>query len=147
MELLYYVSIMCIGMFITHFLIIRIIMTHMPQNITFNISKFYISIIIALFAGIIQVIIYDYNTHFISVQYYLTFIFAIAIFIYLYRTQTYVLDKDYLNELIENHSIEILTSEEILQKTNSKRVKKLAENIIATQEAEIKHIRQIIKHE
>ena len=140
MELLYYVSIMCIGMFITHFLIIRIIMTHMPQNITFNISKFYISIII-------QVIIYDYNTHFISVQYYLTFIFAIAIFIYLYRTQTYVLDKDYLNELIENHSIEILTSEEILQKTNSKRVKKLAENIIATQEAEIKHIRQIIKHE
>jgi uncharacterized protein (DUF305 family) len=46
--------------------------------------------------------------------------------------------------MIEHHSMALLTSEEILQKTQSERVKKLAENIIATQEKEIEYMRQLI---
>ena len=38
----------------------------------------------------------------------------------------------------------ILTSEEILQKTHSERVKKLAENIIITQEKEIEYMKQML---
>jgi uncharacterized protein (DUF305 family) len=49
--------------------------------------------------------------------------------------------------MIEHHSMALLTSEEILQKTHSERVKKLAENIIVTQEKEIEYMRQLIKYE
>ena len=46
--------------------------------------------------------------------------------------------------MIEHHSMALLTSEEIQQKTNNERVKKLAENIVTTQEAEIKYMKQLI---
>jgi uncharacterized protein (DUF305 family) len=49
--------------------------------------------------------------------------------------------------MIEHHSMALLTSEEILQKTHSERVKKLAENIIVTQEKEIEYMRKLIKYE
>jgi len=38
----------------------------------------------------------------------------------------------------------LLTSEELLQKTQSDRVKKLAENIVKTQTAEIIYMRQLL---
>jgi uncharacterized protein (DUF305 family) len=49
--------------------------------------------------------------------------------------------------MIEHHSMALLTSEEILQKNPSPRVKKLAENIISTQEKEIEYMDQLIKYE
>jgi uncharacterized protein (DUF305 family) len=45
--------------------------------------------------------------------------------------------------MIEHHSMALLTSEEILQKTRSERVKRLAENIISTQEKEIEYMTQL----
>ena len=71
----------------------------------------------------------------------------LSIFIYLYRNQIYIEDKDYLQEMIEHHSMAILTSDEILQKTQSERIKKLAETILTTQEKEIEYMRQLIKYE
>jgi uncharacterized protein (DUF305 family) len=59
----------------------------------------------------------------------------------------YIEDKDYLEEMIEHHSMAILTSDEILQKTKSERVKKLAETIVTTQEKEIDYMKQLIKYE
>jgi uncharacterized protein (DUF305 family) len=59
----------------------------------------------------------------------------------------YIEDKDYLEEMIEHHSMAILTSDEILQKTKSKRVKKLAESILTTQEKEIEYMKQLLKYE
>ena len=79
---------------------------------------------------------YDNHMNTLSMYYYLSLGFFLIIFIYLYRNQIYIDDKDYLNEMIEHHSMALLTSEEILQKTNSEKVKKLAENIISTQEKE-----------
>ena len=46
--------------------------------------------------------------------------------------------------MIEHHSMALLTSEEILQKTNSERVKRLAENIISTQQAEIEYMDKLL---
>jgi uncharacterized protein (DUF305 family) len=46
--------------------------------------------------------------------------------------------------MIEHHSMALLTSEEILQKTKSERVKKLADNIVATQRAEIAYMKQMV---
>lgn len=56
----------------------------------------------------------------------------------------YIDDEEYLKEMIEHHSMAILTSEEILQKTTSERVKRLSENIISTQQKEIEFIKLLL---
>ena len=122
-------------------------MTNSYKNITFSVGKFYMSVIMALLMGLLEVLMFDIHMHIISLYYYLILFFILSIFIYLYRNQIYIEDKDYLTEMIEHHSIAILTSEEILQKTQSERIKKLAENILTTQEKEIEYMRQLIKYE
>ena len=82
--------------------------------------------------------------HLFSLPYYLSLAIALSLFLYLYKTQQYILDEDYLKEMIEHHSMALLTSEEILQKTKSERVRKLAENIVSTQEAEINYMKQML---
>ena len=122
-------------------------MTNSYKNITFSVGKFYMSVIMALLMGLLEVFMFDIHMRIISLYYYLILFFILSIFIYLYRNQIYIEDKDYLTEMIEHHSMAILTSEEILQKTQSERIKKLAENILTTQEKEIEYMRQLIKYE
>ena len=94
--------------------------------------------------GLLEVFMYDYHMSSISIIYYLAMCFVLTIFIYLYRNQVYIYDKDYLNEMIEHHSMALLTSEEILQKTGNERVKRLAENIISTQQSEIVYMDKLL---
>ena len=121
-------------------------MTNSYKNITFSVGKFYMSVIMALLMGLLEVLMFDIHMRIISLYYYLILFFMLSIFIYLYRNQIYIEDKDYLTEMIEHHSMAVLTSEEILQKTKSERVKKLAESIVTTQEKEIEYMRQLIKY-
>ena len=144
MKLIYSLWFMMISSFIIQMFVMSSIMTNSYKNITFSLGKFYMSVIMALLMGILEVLMYDNHMNTISVYYYLSLGFFLVIFIYLYRNQIYIDDKDYLNEMIEHHSMALLTSEEILQKTNSEKVKKLAENIISTQEKEIEYMRQLI---
>ena len=137
---------MMIGSFIIQIIVMSNIMTNSYKNITFSLGKFYMSVIMALLMGILEVLMYDNHMNTLSVYYYLSLGFLLVTFIYLYRNQIYIDDKDYLNEMIEHHSMALLTSEEILQKTNSERVKKLAENIISTQEKEIEYMRQLLNY-
>jgi len=134
---------MIIGSFIIQFVVMSAIMTNSPANIRATTGKFYISCIMALLMGLLEVVMYDFHMGSISIPYYLSLSFPLIIFVYLYRNQVYIYDKDYLNEMIEHHSMAILTSEEILQKTGSERVKRLAENIIATQQKEIEYMGQL----
>jgi Ca2+/Na+ antiporter len=122
-------------------------MTDSYKNITFSIGKFYMAVIMAILMGLTEVLMFDTHMKTVSGIYYLSLFFVLVVFVYLYRNQVYIEDKDYLNEMIEHHSMALLTSEEILQKTHSERVKKLAENIIVTQEKEIEYMRQLIKYE
>ena len=143
MNLLSSLWMMMLSSFIIQYFVMSYIMTNSPTNIRATTGKFYISTIMALLMGLLEVGMYDYHMSSISVSYYLSLGFVLIIFLHLYRTQTYIYDKDYLNEMIEHHSMALLTSEEILQKTNSERVKRLAENIISTQQAEIKYMTQL----
>ena len=120
-----------------------IFMTDSYKNITFSIGKFYMAVIMAVLMGLTEVLMFDTHMKTVSGIYYLSLFFVLVMFVYLYRNQVYIEDKDYLNEMIEHHSMALLTSEEILQKTHSERVKKLAENIIVTQEKEIEYMRQL----
>ena len=144
MKLIYSLWFMMISSFIIQMFVMSSIMTNSYKNITFSLGKFYMSVIMALLMGILEVLMYDNHMNTISVYYYLSLGFFLVIFIYLYRNQIYIDDKDYLNEMIEHHSMALLTSEEILQKTNSEKVKKLAENIISTQEKEIDYMKELI---
>jgi Ca2+/Na+ antiporter len=137
---------MMIGSVIIQMFVMSGIITNSYKNITFSLGKFYMSVIMALLMGLLEVIMHDNHMRVISIYYYLFLGFLLVIFIYLYRNQAYIEDKDYLNEMIEHHSMAILTSEEILQKTNSERVKKLAQNIITTQEKEINYMKELIKN-
>ena len=147
MDLLYSLWFMMIGSFIIQVLLMSLIMTNSYKNIRFSMGKFYVSVIMALSMGFLEVLMFDVHMQSLSVNYYLALIFLLVIFIGLYKNQLYIEDKDYLNEMIEHHSMALLTSEEILQKNPSPRVKKLAENIISTQEKEIEYMNQLIKYE
>lgn len=147
MELTYSLWFMMICSFFIQILVMSSIMTNSYVNITFSMGKFYISVIMAVLMGLLEVLMYDLHMRVINLYYYLILFFILSIFIYLYRNQLYIEDKDYLKEMIEHHSMAILTSDEILQKTNSERVKKLAETILKTQEKEIEYMKQLIKYE
>jgi len=147
MELLYSLWFMMIGSFIIQMLVMGLIMTNSYKNITFSVGKFYMSVIMALLMGLLEVLMYDIHMRVISLYYYVTLFFMLCMFVYLYRNQMYIEDKDYLEEMIEHHSMAVLTSEEILQKTSSERVKKLAESILTTQEKEIDYMRQLLKYD
>ena len=147
MELTYSLWFMMIASFIIQLIVMSTFMTDSYKNITFSIGKFYMAVIMAVLMGLTEVLMFDTHMKTVSGIYYLSLFFVLVVFIYLYRNQVYIEDKDYLNEMIEHHSMAILTSEEILQKTHSERVKKLAENIIVTQEKEIEYMRQLIKYE
>ena len=134
---------MLFGSFIIQFFIMSALMTNKLLNIRSSIGKFYISCIMALLMGILEVSMYDFYMNSFSIIYYFALVFSLIIFVYLYRNQVYIYDKDYLNEMIEHHSMALLTSEEILQKTGSERVKRLAENIISTQQKEIEYMEQL----
>jgi tyrosine-protein phosphatase YwqE len=135
---------MILGSFIIQFFLMSTLMTNKPVNIRSSLGKFYMSSVMAFTMGILEVIMYDYHMGSISIFYYLFLGLIITIFIYLYRYQVYIYDKEYLNEMIEHHSMALLTSEEILQKTQSERVKRLAENIISTQQAEIEYMNKLV---
>ena len=137
MDLRFSVYFMAISSFVIQYIFMSLMMTNSYRNITFSLGKFYMSSIMALTMVFVEVLMNDIHFGTININYYLAIIFLLVAFIYLYRNQMYIDDKEYLKEMIEHHSMALLTSEEILQKTHTENVKKLAENIVETQEKEI----------
>ena len=88
--------------------------------------------------------------HFFSMGYFNSLIFLIGIIlsssisILLLRSQFLVNDKQWLKRMISHHSTALTTSHKILNKTKNKKIKKLAEDIINTQEKEIKLMKSIL---
>jgi hypothetical protein len=120
------------------------IMVNNRIYITNNIGKAYMSVIMALFMIFLEVIMHDYQYHVFSSKLYMIIFFSLALFIYLYKKQIAINDKQYLEEMIEHHSMALLTSEEILKKTDNYEITKLAKNIIQQQQDEIKTMRELL---
>jgi len=99
------------------------------------------ALIIALIANIIKLftMIY-YKNSFI----YIVLFILLGLLYYMYKTQQYIYDRDYLNEMIEHHSMALTTSGEILKKTSDPKVKILASKIINTQEEEIQYMKSLL---
>jgi len=137
MKISHTMVVMFVGSFLIQYFLMPPIMVNNRAEITNNIGKAYMSVIMALFMVLLEVFMHDHQYHVLSVNLYAILIASLGLFVYLYRKQIAIKDKQYLEGMIEHHSMGILTSEEILKKTDNYDVAKLAKNIIQTQKDEI----------
>jgi len=138
MKITHSIFFMFVGSFIVQYFIMPPIMVNKLTYVTNNIGKAYLATIMALFMVLIEVMMHDHQYHVFSVNSYAILFALLALLTYLYRNQIAVNDKQYLEGMIEHHSMALFQSEEILKKTDNYKIAKLAKNIIQTQTDELK---------
>ena len=144
MRILHTMVVRFIGSFIIQYFFMSTIMTNSIENITNSLGKVYLSIIMGLYMMVLEIMMHDHQYDVFSMRYYIIIGCLLGFFIYLYKTQKYISDKEYLKEMIEHHSMALLTSNKILEKTDNYNVAKLAKNIIQTQQDEIRDMKEIL---
>jgi len=132
---------MFIGMFIFQYVFSSYIMTDQTQNITNSLGKVYMCTIMGLFMVILGLMM---NPKF-NLPHFLFFALLLSLTILMYKTQFGIGDKDYLREMIEHHSMALLTSKNILDKTKNPAVANFATRILVGQEKEIDDMRYLLK--
>ena len=131
---------MFIGMFLFQYFISSYIMSNSLENITNSTGKIYMCTIMGLFMVLLDMLMN--KTH---IQHIFIVLLLIFLTIYLYKIQFGVDDKNYIREMIEHHSMALLTSKKILEKTKNPAVINLASKIVVTQENEIEDMRYLLK--
>ena len=144
MKITHTMIVMFIGNFIIQYFFMPPIMIEKLSDFTNSTGKAYMSIIMGIFMVLLEVAMHDHQYDVCSTNFYIGLVAALLLFIYLYRKQVAIKDKQYLEGMIEHHSMALLTSEEILKKTDDYNVAKLAKNIIQTQETEIKVMKSLL---
>ena len=145
MKITHTMSIMFIASFIIQYYAMPPIMISSNKYFTNSIGKAYLAAIMGLFMVLVEVGMHDHQYSVMSTYTYLWVILLLAVLIYLYRKQIGVNDKQYLEGMIEHHSMALQTSEEILNKTDDYNVAKLAKNIIQTQTDELKEMEDLLR--
>ena len=132
---------MIIVSFVIQYYLMSYIMTNNTSNIKNSLSKFYLSCVMAFLMGLTEMFIMgDQNTLIL-----LILLILLIGSVIMYRRQMYINEKEYLNEMIEHHSMALLTSRAIVEKTNDNQVKNLAQNIIKSQQSEINYMEQLLQ--
>lgn len=144
MKFMHMMLVMLIGSFIIQYWLMTPIMVNNFDSITNNFGKLYMSFIMALYMLLLSVMMNDYQYNKISFNWYLTLIVLLVVMIYVYRNQIGINDKQYLEGMIEHHSMAILTSKEIINKSEDYNVLKLAKSIVQQQENEINKMRELV---
>ena len=134
--------VICFGGFIAQYFIMSLVKSNSLRNVTNTLGKFYLSLIMGMCMVVVEIMLHDHQYHVLSANLYLLLGGFITVLIYLYRNQVYIGDKQYAESIIENHATTLLTSQEILTKTNNYNVAKLAKNVIQSNKAQL----QLIKH-
>jgi uncharacterized protein (DUF305 family) len=145
MKITHTVIVMFFGSFIIQYFLMPVIMVNKYSYITNNLGKAYMSVIMALSMVFIEIMMHDHQYNVFSINWYISLIILICFFTYLYKKQIAIKDKQYLEGMIEHHSMALLTSEEILKKTDNYDIAKLAKNIIQTQADEINVMKKLLK--
>lgn len=145
MKITHSMIVMFIGSFIVQYFLMPPIMVSKFSYITNNIGKAYMATIMALSMVVLEIMMHDHQYHVLSVNWYAILFALLAIFTYLYRKQIAIDDKQYLEGMIEHHSMALFMSDEILKKTDNYDVAKLAKNIIQTQNDEIRFMTELLK--
>lgn len=145
MKLLHSMIIMFIFSFLIQYFLMPPIMVDSFENITNNIGKVYLSIIMGLSMVLVEIFMHDMHYGIVNFTKYGIIISMIILFIYLYRNQVAIKDKEFLKGMIEHHSMAVFMSEEILKKTDDYHIAKLAKNIIQTQNDELKEMKELLQ--
>lgn len=136
--------IMFIGNFVIQYFFMSWIMLSDTTYFTNNIGKAYLATIMGIFMVIIERMMMDHQYNVISINLYMLLFGLLAVFIYLYRYQIAINDKQYVKGMIEHHSMGILTSQEILKKTDDYNIAKLAKTILSQQSDELKVMQDLL---
>lgn len=138
MKITHTMIVMFVGSFVVQYFLMPPMMVSNKMYITNNVGKVYLATIMSIMMVIFEVMMRDHQYRSLSGNLYAVLFALLALFVYLYRTQTAIDDKQYLNGMIEHHSMAVFMSEEILKKTDNYDVSKLAKNIIAQQKDELR---------
>jgi hypothetical protein len=82
--------------------------------------------------------------HFNILVFTIGIIFSVIVSILLLRSQLLVSDKQWLRRMIPHHSTALTTTHKIYNRTTNLKIKKLAKEIIDTQEKEIKLMKSML---
>ena len=134
-------GLMFISMFIIQYFFMSYIMTNSITNIQNSFGKVYMSSIMGLFMVVLMV----FMKRKINMVHVILFTSLLLLIIYLYKEQVGINDKEYLKEMIEHHSMAVLTSKQVLNKTNNITVSNFAKQVLNTQEREINEMKHMIK--
>lgn len=144
MKFLHNIIIMFIFSFLIQYYLMSFVSIDNISNFTNNYGKLYMSLLMGLYMVFIEVIMHDYHYNIFSINNYIFLIVSLGVIIYLYRNQVLINDRQYLKGMIEHHSMALLTSEEILKKTDDYNIAKLAKDIIQTQKDEINKMKSLL---
>jgi len=136
--------VMFVGSFIIQYFLMPPIMVNKYEYVTNNIGKAYLATIMGISTVILEIIRRDNQYHVLSLNLYAMLFALLALFIYLYRVQAAINDKQYLEGMIEHHSMALFTSQEILKKTDNYNVAKLAKNIISQKTEQLKTMQELV---
>ena len=124
-----------------------------PMNVlAYRISDLYISTTL-IYGGLLMASnmiwaheIYHYfsMSHFNILIFMLGIILSLSVSGLLLRKQLNISDKQWLKRMISHHSTALTTSHKIYNRSNNPKVKKLAKEIIETQEREIKLMKSML---
>jgi len=145
MKITHTMIVMFVGSFIIQYFLMPPIMINDIRHFTNNIGKAYLATIMAISMVILEIMMRDHQYNVLSLNWYVILFGLIALFIYLYRVQAAINDKQYLEGMIEHHSMAVFTSKEILKKTNNYDIAKLAKNIISQQNDELLAMKELVK--
>lgn len=138
--------IMFICSFIVQYFLMPPIMVSNYMYVTNNIGKAYLAGIMGITMVIIEIMMHDHQYSVLSLNLYSILFALLAALIYVYRKQIYINDKQYLEGMIEHHSMALFTSNEILKKTDNYDVTKLAKNIISQQSDELRVMKDLLEN-
>jgi uncharacterized protein (DUF305 family) len=92
----------------------------------------------------VEVMSKDYYYGNLSVRWYIGLLVLNAIVIYMYKNQTAINDVQYLQEMIEQNSVSILPTKQIIEKSDNFNVVKLAKVKLYQQEDEMRMMREVL---
>ena len=144
MKITHTLIIMFIGSFLIQYFLMSAIMVENITDVTNSVGKAYMAVIMGIYMVLLEVMMHDHQYSVVSTSFYIGLTALLVLFIYLYRKQVAINDKQYLEGMIEHHSMALLTSKEILKKTDDYNIAKLGKNIIQAQENEIKVMRDLL---
>ena len=125
MKITHTLIIMFIGSFLIQYFLMSAIMVENITDVTNSVGKAYMAVIMGIYMVLLEVMMHDHQYSVVSTSFYIGLTALLLLFIYLYRKQVAINDKQYLEGMIEHHSMALLTSKEILKKTDDYNIAKL----------------------